>query len=374
MDAIRTFDHATGPKLRRLMLSMHYLIRRWIDSILIDRKPLKETARRHIESWVHSLGLGLPVHVIDLSNADELKAALTHYTHETPLARLLRLARRILSREFAEKRVLEHREILLEPLIILFSNLYSAILERTQEIARRPLSARGMNLRDLRNPPRDSEMIAFIEMAARYESCKLMPEGQSLLSEHVTSTISLRRLGESLEWIRRAFHAGAGWLMDSPEGIGIIMLPRFLCDESLQLHSEHSAAVAGESGWEEFWLHGVRVPGEVVLNPESISGEQILREQNVEVRRIMIERKGVERFLEESHPISVCMEGLGNSSMTLYKFEVSEGEQFAAVRLTCPSTKRSYLVRVPPDTLTPRAAVAWTFGLREQDYQPFDET
>jgi hypothetical protein len=40
------------------------------------------------------------------------------------------------------------------------------------------------------------------------------------------------------------------------------------------------------------------------------------------------------------------------------------------VRVTCPSTGRVYHLRVPPDVTTAREAVAWTFGLRAEEYQP----
>ncbi len=37
-------------------------------------------------------------------------------------------------------------------------------------------------------------------------------------------------------------------------------------------------------------------------------------------------------------------------------------------------TRRSYYLRVPPDTRTAKAGIAWTFGLDESEYQPLVQT
>ena len=37
-------------------------------------------------------------------------------------------------------------------------------------------------------------------------------------------------------------------------------------------------------------------------------------------------------------------------------------------------SRKTYFLRVPPRTRTAREAVAWTFGVREPDYRPAQET
>jgi hypothetical protein len=48
----------------------------------------------------------------------------------------------------------------------------------------------------------------------------------------------------------------------------------------------------------------------------------------------------------------------------------TKAEAIRCVRVTCPSTGRQYALRVPPDTATARAGVAWTFSLSADAYQP----
>lgn len=47
-------------------------------------------------------------------------------------------------------------------------------------------------------------------------------------------------------------------------------------------------------------VHGVRVSRQVVEAPETLTVEQILGEENTEVRRVMIERFGAERLIAEA--------------------------------------------------------------------------
>ncbi|GHO96910.1 hypothetical protein KSF_069580 [Reticulibacter mediterranei] len=44
------------------------------------------------------------------------------------------------------------------------------------------------------------------------------------------------------------------------------------------------------------------------------------------------------------------------------------------VQVRDASTQRQYYLRVPPSIRRADEAIAWTFGLDEQDYQPGQET
>ena len=73
---------------------------------------------------------------------------------------------------------------------------------------------------------------------------------------------------------------------------------------SHRLHRNDGPAVAWPDGWGVYSIHGVQIPFQkryVVERPELITIDEIHGETNAEVRRIMVERYGHERYLRESH-------------------------------------------------------------------------
>jgi hypothetical protein len=108
-------------------------------------------------------------------------------------------------------------------------------------------------------------------------------------------------------------------------------------------------------------LHQHRV-GHRPLTLADIAGEP-----DLEVQRQMIEAwpGGWEGWVNDAGARTLHLDEFGQL------IEVAAAvEPIRAVRVTCPTTGRQYVLRVPPDMPTARAAVAWTFGLRSEDYQP----
>ena len=108
---------------------------------------------------------------------------------------------------------------------------------------------------------------------------------------------------------------------------------------------------------------------------ESITPQQIEREPNVELRRILLERFGAERYLQETQTIPVQQDAWG----TLFRKGVPGLEPIVLVRVVNSSpepdgTFKTYQLRVPPWIQTAREAVAWTFGLSSTSYAPLQET
>ena len=52
----------------------------------------------------------------------------------------------------------------------------------------------------------------------------------------------------------------------------------------------------------------------------------------------------------------------------------TSGEPVMAVLVKCPSTGRNYVLRVPPSIRTAREAVAWTFNIAADKYQPIAQS
>jgi hypothetical protein len=142
-----------------------------------------------------------------------------------------------------------------------------------------------------------------------------------------------------------------------------------------RLHSLTDAAVSYPDGWKIYAVHGVRVPEYVILNPEKITIEIIEKENNSEIKRIMIDRFGQDRYLKESGATLINTDQYGK----LYRKEIENDEPLVMVNVInstkeADGTSKEYWIRVPPDIKTSREAVSWTFGIKGNDYSPIIET
>jgi hypothetical protein len=92
-------------------------------------------------------------------------------------------------------------------------------------------------------------------------------------------------------------------------------------DAQGRLHKDEGMALAYPDGWGIYALHGVRMKPEYVLTPaEKLDPKTVLAEPNVDVRRELIRKVGVERML--SHLPHKKLDTLGNYE--LYSVELSE--------------------------------------------------
>lgn len=121
--------------------------------------------------------------------------------------------------------------------------------------------------------------------------------------------------------------------------------------------------------------HGVPVSDRIAFYPESITVEEILRERNQELRRVLLERVGMEWFFKHARPTVLDEDRDAGGVRRLLRIAPREGEPLVCVQVQCPSTGSRYLLRVPPDVLTCHEAVAWSAGYRNpRDYRPLVET
>ncbi len=160
-------------------------------------------------------------------------------------------------------------------------------------------------------------------------------------------------------------------------------------DPQGRLHSLESRAIEWSDGWGVYRVHGTTVPDYVVERPEEITVERIDAEANDEVRRVMVERFGAERFIREAGAKKVQQDEYG----TLYERRFERGTPAVFVHLInstpeADGSRREFWRRVHPElrpllgdgqlgdpqALTARNAVASTFGLRGEEYAPIAES
>lgn len=120
---------------------------------------------------------------------------------------------------------------------------------------------------------------------------------------------------------------------------------------------------------------GVSVTPQIAFFPETLKSADALAEGNAEVRRVMIERIGFERFLQESNARVLHEDTDPGGPRQLLQVDLESDEPLVCVSVRCPSTGRHYLIRVPPTMRTCHQAVAWTAGFdNPDDYAPVVET
>jgi len=120
---------------------------------------------------------------------------------------------------------------------------------------------------------------------------------------------------------------------------------------------------------------GVPVTAQIAFFPETLNGSDILAERNAELRRVMIERVGFEKFTREVKAETLDADSDRGGERKLLRVPLTNDEPIVLVSIHCPSTGRQYFVRVPPNTRTCHQAVAWTAGFDDpDDYAPIQET
>jgi len=148
------------------------------------------------------------------------------------------------------------------------------------------------------------------------------------------------------------------------------------CDDRGRLHHENRMALEYSDGFGIYSWHGIMVSEQIIMKPETITLDQVVKENDQEIRRIMLDRYGWDRVLCDLH---ACVEHEDNTGKLISTYRLGEylaGEDEIAkfVLVVDPSTNRKYSLRVPPETKTAREGVAWTFGQKEDEYNPIKET
>jgi hypothetical protein len=148
-------------------------------------------------------------------------------------------------------------------------------------------------------------------------------------------------------------------------------------DEEGRLHCENGPAIqyAEETDLGMYEWHEVRVPKQVIMSPEKLTISQIENEANQEIRRVMLERFGFEKFLTKSKTKCVHKDKWGS----LYRKEIKGDEDLVMVSVKNSTPEpdgsiKQYFLRVPPSIATAHDAVAWTFSKNAATYNPLVET
>jgi hypothetical protein len=168
----------------------------------------------------------------------------------------------------------------------------------------------------------------------------------------------------------------AGWWW--PFERVVIMTERPLglhLDGQGRLHRPDGRALTYPDGFALHAWHGQRVPAWLIDQLPRLRVQDIQAQANAELRRVMLESYGFDRYLRDAGATRVHEDGTG----TLWRAEFDDDQPLVMVEVLNATpepdgTHRNYWLRVPPTVGSAREAVAWTFGLNADQYRPLRET
>jgi hypothetical protein len=168
----------------------------------------------------------------------------------------------------------------------------------------------------------------------------------------------------------------AGWWWAYENAAVITERPVAVHRDNLgRLHHGDGPALVYPDGYGLYAWRGMPIPPEVVTELASLTVSRIQGEANAEVRRVMLEYFGYDRYLAEAGAVEIHSDQFGR----LWRMSFPNDEPLVMVEVVNATpepdgSRRTYFLRVPPTITTARAAVAWTFNLDEPDYTPLAET
>ena len=167
-------------------------------------------------------------------------------------------------------------------------------------------------------------------------------------------------------------------------------------DDRNRPHCDDGPSHRWRDGWSLYHVHGVRVPEYVVMRPEQITVALIDAEQNAEIRRVMLDRFGPDRYVKESGAavIDSCTSDhaiAGLRTAKLYRQELNGDEPIVMLDMLNSTPEpdgsiKRYMIRIDPNAYggvkTCLAAMASTYRMpdgsmlfaKPNDYAPVVES
>lgn len=126
---------------------------------------------------------------------------------------------------------------------------------------------------------------------------------------------------------------------------------------------------------EQIFWNNVPIDEQIAFHPENITAKDVIDTQNVELRRVMLEHMGYERFIAQSNARTLDADRDRGGPRRLLTISIPQDERLVCLSVICPSTYHQYVLRVPPTTTSCRQAAAWIAGFdNPDDYHPIMET
>lgn len=159
----------------------------------------------------------------------------------------------------------------------------------------------------------------------------------------------------------------------------VVELPHIIKRREDKLHCEDGPALAFKDGTSGYFWMGVEVPEKLIMNPDSVTQQDVMGEENAEVRRAYRERLGGVKYYELLGDDLVLIDEDDDRQgypMKLYETKMPDGvidRKVQFVVVTDPSTGRVYDIYPPKqDCKNVWEAKASTFSDEKLKYRHGD--
>lgn len=124
-----------------------------------------------------------------------------------------------------------------------------------------------------------------------------------------------------------------------------------------------------------FAWNGQKVATRVASRPETITVKEIIEEKDAALRRVLLERFTVERFIMQAKAEVLDWEPKVSGERKLLRVKLPGDEDLVCLTVQCPATGALFVRRVPPQVRSCRDTAVWTGSFDQvEDYRPFAET
>ena len=213
--------------------------------------------------------------------------------------------------------------------------------------------------------PRDGAAMSFA--SASFSFATALPLGALQffrdvcgLRAQTAALAGLWQVAEHAAWMIP--HERVCWLAEKPDAIAQDLRGR--------LHAAKGPAVSYPDGWCAYAWKGVVVPAWIVERPERITVRSIAVAHDPQVRRCMIDIMTPERFINEGGAYRVARDETGILWRQRWRWEAWAAVEVVNGTPEEDGARKRYFLQVPANMRSPREAVAWTYGLSEQQYRP----
>src|SRR3990167_1100142 len=160
-----------------------------------------------------------------------------------------------------------------------------------------------------------------------------------------------------------------GYRVMHPEFCIVSEFPEALhIDDQNRAHNDSGPSHRWKDGFEIYHIHGIKFYRRIVMHPETITIDEIKSQTNQEIRRILVERFGVDKYLSEigAKVIDADMRGIEGAGARCLMEDDQKQKWFVG---TDGSTDRVYYMNVPNTVSTCKQAHEVLAGFSESKIQ-----